>query len=463
MAKLTDYFKGWGSKMDTSLNNFGNTLFGGVPNKISNTLNSASNAVKNTIGNTTLASSYNYLKNNPVVNPTSPIQGPGGNVSVTVVAPPEKKILDINPAGAGVELPTPPALPIDTGEFITNSKASIAKTQAAYDEALKAREDFMKNTKSAEGTKPEEEKKMSFWEKLFSQKEEIKAPDETTYEGFLKKWGWTTEDMVNQKALETELTGYQSQILDLEQQKQATLNNREMAMQGRATSAWKGESALIDRKFNNDIAAVAAKGTLTQMKYDFATNNMKNAESLANQYMQFATYKYQQDLADLDFIKDVYKDMTTEEDNLWTRLRTEKQDVFDNVLKTAQYNLDVFKAEQTKSAADAEASTIQNTLDKNRGTDVDVCPGGCVDPGVYMNQRTLSKMGPTEFDNRFAHLLSPQERANLGISIAKTTSASQKEMEIWQQMDTPDVQAMSDDDKAAWIRQNGLDPATFGL
>ena len=56
-----------------------------------------------------------------------------------------------------------------------------------------------------------------------------------------------------------------------------------------------------------------------------------------------------------------------------------------------------------------QLANIESRLRASAGTD------GFVDPGVFMDERRKSKMGPSEFDKRFGSLLSPQERERLGI------------------------------------------------
>jgi len=71
--------------------------------------------------------------------------------------------------------------------------------------------------------------------------------------------------------------------------------------------------------------------------------------------------------------------------------------------------LGTFKGVATTKTTDDSDTKIESDLIASRGTD------GFVDPNTYMDLRTTAKTGPTEFDKRFSHLLSPQERVNLGI------------------------------------------------
>lgn len=90
----------------------------------------------------------------------------------------------------------------------------------------------------------------------------------------------------------------------------------------------------------------------------------------------------------------------------------------------------------TKELKESERISIESDLKASRGTDTDVCPGGCADPRVYQRLRSQADIGPTDFDNRFSYLLSPQERINLGIDKARTdwqfgTAAEQSEVMQW--------------------------------
>jgi hypothetical protein len=57
----------------------------------------------------------------------------------------------------------------------------------------------------------------------------------------------------------------------------------------------------------------------------------------------------------------------------------------------------------------AEIKGIESRLKASAGKD------GYVDPGVFQSERIKSTIGPDEFNKRFGHLLSPQERVNLGL------------------------------------------------
>lgn len=56
-----------------------------------------------------------------------------------------------------------------------------------------------------------------------------------------------------------------------------------------------------------------------------------------------------------------------------------------------------------------EVTDIESRLRASTGTD------GFIDPGVFMDERRKSTLGPEEFNKRFGSLLSPQERKRLGI------------------------------------------------
>jgi len=77
--------------------------------------------------------------------------------------------------------------------------------------------------------------------------------------------------------------------------------------------------------------------------------------------------------------------------------------------------LGVFKGVATTKTPEDSDTEIESQLIASRGTD------GFVDPSTYMDLRTTAKTGPTEFDKRFSHLLSPEEKANLGIEEGDVT------------------------------------------
>ena len=114
----------------------------------------------------------------------------------------------------------------------------------------------------------------------------------------------------------------------------------------------------------------------------------------------------------------------------------------------------------TAGLKQTEIADIETQLLGARGTD------GFTDPATYQKLKTTARTSPTDFDNRFGHLLSPEERVNLGIEKEPAIGAESKweqESVVWQWIETDEAKALSEEEKASQIRNYGLNPETFGI
>jgi len=275
------------------------------------------------------------------------LQQPKGDSNVSVIPP----------ASGTAEINIPPALSVDTSELKNQLAGSITSLSTGLKNLQTSLSEYKKGEPKTGG------------EQLMEQRAELteERPGLETYTDFLSEMGYTPEKLQEQQALQGKLVDYQKQVTDLELEKQTALGNRQAAMQGRATSAWIGESALIERQYNSRISAVAAKGTLVQMEYEFAQNNLENAFRLSDTYMDYAMYEYDQKMADLTFIRDVYyaeqEAMTKTEQEEWDRAWKISEVERDDYWKQANYELNVFKANQTADKA-LTLDEIQDIKDK---------------------------------------------------------------------------------------------------
>ena len=264
-----------------------------------------------------------------------------------------KDTIPINPSESGtVAVGNPPATPIDTGNLNVGISTSLSALEDQIKNLQKDIDTFTSQSGSTTGgdtgggdtggdtgsggsafqsDKP-------FWQTLFDERAKAEAgrPTFEDYDKYLEFSGL--------KKIRDELIGYQKQMADLELQKQTALANREQAMQGRATSAWIGESALIERGFNSRIAATAANAAWVQLEYDFTKDS-------ADAWMKFKLFDYEQDINDLEWIRNVYKDMTAEEEAEYNKIYKEKQDALEQARWEASYELDKYKAMNSGTAS----------------------------------------------------------------------------------------------------------------
>jgi len=84
--------------------------------------------------------------------------------------------------------------------------------------------------------------------------------------------------------------------------------------------------------------------------------------------------------------------------------------------------------------------------------------------GAYLDERAKAPISASQFDDRFGHLLSPEDKENLGITgVEKPLTKTELEMVGWQWLATEEAMALSDEEKARQIKAFGLDPKTFGI
>jgi hypothetical protein len=174
-------------------------------------------------------------------------------------------------------------------------------------------------------------------------------PNTQSYSDFLKAAGYDQESIDKKNELQAQITDYKKQMADLETEKATTLANREAAAQGGATSSWVGESAMIERGYNSKIAALGGYAAWAQMEYNFLKGNLEDAQKMADAYMKYTTWDYEQNVKDLDYIKDVYKEMNDEEYRVWTKEHTLAQDELNNKVKLAYLEIAAKKANDTQS------------------------------------------------------------------------------------------------------------------
>lgn len=202
------------------------------------------------------------------------------------------------------EIGTPPAKPIDTGPL----KAEISGQLSTYQQLTKERG-------------------------------KIPKPGLQDYQEALSTFGFTPESMQKQQQLQGQLVEYQRQIQEMEAQKQQALIGLEMGRGGALTSIVRGEQALLERQYNGRIANIAAQGSLVTMQYEMERGLMEDAMKMANIYMEYAMFEYTQKLDDLNWIRDIYKDMSDEDYRTWQKSFQEAEFEWSKKYQTEQLNL----------------------------------------------------------------------------------------------------------------------------
>jgi len=88
--------------------------------------------------------------------------------------------------------------------------------------------------------------------------------------------------------------------------------------------------------------------------------------------------------------------------------------------------------------------------------------GTYIDGNVYVEERRNSSLTPSDFDSRFGYLLSPGDQVKFGVIKEPSVSAWEVDAGIWQWL-AADGANLSDEEKAAQIKQAGRDPESFGI
>ena len=175
------------------------------------------------------------------------------------------------------------------------------------------------------------------WVKGITQKRaEVREAQPTTQEittQVMEQFGITPESLQRRQGLIGQLTEFSRQQADLEAQKQQRLLGAEQQFAGRLTSALRGEQSLIERQYNSKIAAKAAQAAVIGQQLQLERGLFQDAMAMTSMVVQAATYDQQQQIADLDWAFDTYKDlyaiMDADERKEWDRSYTLAKDELD--------------------------------------------------------------------------------------------------------------------------------------
>ncbi len=165
----------------------------------------------------------------------------------------------------------------------------------------------------------------------------------------------------------------------------------------------------IDKAIDN---YTAEKKFEYQQYQDFMNMNYNQIRDLDTKYqnilntgLSLAKYNYEEQVKEKQAVRD-----------LMLQTNGKAGIILDDSLDSATKKASAWLAAQPKETLtpslqqeQTEIANVSARLSVTKGKD------GYVDPQAYLAEKRKSTISPTEFDNRFADLLSPQERVNLGI------------------------------------------------
>jgi len=161
-----------------------------------------------------------------------------------------------------------------------------------------------------------------------TKRQDIKAKQKSTkdiYKEALAEFGFTPESQAKVKTLMGQLTTYNQQLADLEAQKQAALGRNELRG-GQGMDLMNITANRISRQYNSEIAAKAAQAGVVAQSLEMERGLMQDAEAMATKIVSLATYDQQQEVADIEWAMDTYKDLydmaTAEEQSAWNKAYT---------------------------------------------------------------------------------------------------------------------------------------------
>ena len=240
------------------------------------------------------------------------------------------------PTGGIAEIGVPPALGVDTGNLLAQISGSLEQAKA---QALQIQEGITK-LKEHPITPAVPTEKKGIWETLMGKREEIQAPTLQTYQDVLAGFGFTPETLQKQQSLIGQLTEYQKQINAIEAEKTQRLLGAEQRMMGGLKSVLRGEQELIERQYNARIAAKSAEAGVVEMEYNLMRGMREEAFQMADIVMKYKMFEYDQKISDLNWIKDIYTEMTAEENREWEKQFKMAQFEADEAYRRERLNLD---------------------------------------------------------------------------------------------------------------------------
>lgn len=257
-------------------------------------------------------------------------------------------------SGDVIEKEAPPAMDIDNGGLYSEIGG---KLKEAEEEALQIQKRLEEMAAERDKDKPPEKpektgaEKDSIWNKLLGKREEISEDKPTleTYQEILEGFGYTPEVMQKQQELQGQMIEYRRQMQELEAEKKQKLGLAEQQYMGRLTATLRGEQAMIERQYNSRIAAKGAEASLITAQYELSRGLQQDAIRMADTAMQYKMFEYDQKLADLKWMKDIYKEMSAEEDRIWQKEYAMWKDERDFRFREEQQEINNWFKEQSLS------------------------------------------------------------------------------------------------------------------
>lgn len=178
---------------------------------------------------------------------------------------------------------------------------------------------------------------------LITKRETVKA-NQTSAEDLRKQaitqayseMGVTPEQVQKIGGLIGEVTEYNKQLADLEIKKQNALDKVQTA--GVSTDFYNGEQNQISKTYNSEISAKAAQAGIKVQELQMIQGAYTDAKATAAQIVELKTYDQQQEVADIEWSLDTYKDlyslMDKEEQSQWDKQYTLAKDALDTAKTT---------------------------------------------------------------------------------------------------------------------------------
>lgn len=278
-----------------------------------------------------------------------------------------------------------PASPVNAGDIqaqIANITSQIGlmqqQVQLAQSAGLKPNEQIP-GTPGSEKTTPttvaattplpkEKSVTQTLLEKILGKTEERQAvataapTAEDIVNTTLAQYGITPQTYQEIQGLVGQMASYSNQIVDLENKKQAALDNIE-GRPGISLEFMGQEQSRITRQYNREIATKSAQAGVVAQTIELKQGLIQDAQKTASLIIDAATYDQKQKLADMDWAIDTYKD-------LYDVMSQEEQRQWDNAYKISQDEYTKAKDEaKLKSDMVIEAAKNGVYLDFNKPLD----------------------------------------------------------------------------------------------